>query len=245
MTIDQTSHGPLLQRLLGGSLSRLLPPTCVLCGAPGQHELDLCAGCLRDLPRNERCCPRCGIPLSDAQPAGTLCGKCLRRPPPYETCHAAFLYLDPVPAMIGGAKFHGRLNLARLLGILLARSLSRHRADMPEAIVPVPLHPRRMRERGYNQALEIAKAAGAVLGVPVDGRCCVRTRAVTPQEGLQKAERRRNVRGAFAMRRGIETRHVALLDDVVTTGSTAAEVTRVLREGGAERVDLWAVARTP
>jgi ComF family protein len=235
----------MILELSEGILSQLFPATCVLCGARGHSGLDLCAGCLADLPHNRRCCARCAIPMAADQPAGAPCGACSHRPPPYAAAHSAFLYQDPIPALVAGAKFRGRLNLARLLGICLARSLIEVGAEMPEMIVPVPLHPGRMRERGYNQALEVARATGRELGIPVDARYCVRTRSITPQEGLEKAERRRNVRGAFAVRGELAARHVALLDDVVTTGSTAAEVTKVLLKAGIDRVDLWAVARTP
>lgn len=234
----------MLRHLREVVLSRLFPPTCILCGAPGQFGLDLCAGCLDDLPHNRHCCPRCAIPMPNDQPPGVVCGSCQRHPPPFTACHVAFIYQDPIPALVAGAKFRGHLNTARLLGTCLARSLFMRGADMPECIVPVPLHPRRMRERGYNQALELAKAAARELGVPVDARCCIRTGSVMPQEGLDKAARRRNVRGAFAVRRKLTARHVAVLDDVVTTGSTAAEVSRMLLGAGAERVDLWAVAKT-
>jgi ComF family protein len=197
------------------------------------------------MPHNVRSCPRCAIPLTADQTPGILCGNCSRRPPPYASCHTTFVYRGQLPALVAGAKFRGRLNHARLLGLCLARSLSERDVEMPGLIVPVPLHPQRMRERGYNQALEIARAPARKLGIPVDPRVCIRTRSITPQEGLEKRERRRNVRGAFAVSGELPARHVAVLDDVVTTGSTAAEVARVLLDAGAERVDLWAVARTP
>jgi ComF family protein len=147
--------------------------------------------------------------------------------------------------MVAGAKFRGRLNLTRVLGLCLARSLQLKEAELPQVIIPVPLHPRRARERGYNQALEIARAAASRLQVEIDAGLCARTRSFTPQEGLEKAARRRNVRGAFAVTGQLTARHLAILDDVVTTGSTAAELARALRRAGAKRVDLWAVARTP
>ncbi len=231
--------------LLDRAISRLLPPTCVLCGATGTAGLDLCAGCLTDLPHNRQACPRCALPMPPGQEAGSVCGPCQRHPPPYATCHVPFLYLDPMTALVRGAKFHGRLNLTRLLGLCLARHLHERGADRPELIIPVPLHPRRMRERGYNQALEMALALSRELAIPVDPSICARVRAITPQEGLDREERRRNVRGAFAIDRPLAAHRVAILDDVVTTGSTAAEVARVLHQAGAERVDLWAVARTP
>ena len=235
-----------MSRQLGSALlERLFPPTCVLCGAPGSLGLDLCAGCLDDLPHNLRCCRLCAAPLPADQPGATPCGDCQRHPPPFDSAYAAFLYEDPVPAMVAGAKFRGRLNLARLLGMCLARALRTRGAPMPEVLIPVPLHGDRLRERGYNQALEIARAAAPELDVRVDAACCVRTGSTTPQEGLTKAQRRRNVRGAFAVKGSLGAGHVAILDDVVTTGSTAAEMARALRRVGAGRVDLWAVARTP
>ena len=235
----------MLRRLLDQTLDRLYPPTCLLCGAPGHAGLDLCPGCLVDLPHNTRCCAGCALPLPCDYPAGVRCGECLRRSRPFVACHAAFLYEDPLPALVGGAKFHARLNVARLLGLCLARYLVEQRAELPDLIIPVPLHPSRARERGYNQALEVARAAAGRLGLPLDASCCTRVRVTSPQTGLEKDARRRNVRGAFAVRRPLPAARIAILDDVLTTGSTAAELARVLGEAGARRVDVWAVARTP
>lgn len=227
------------------TLARLYPATCVLCGAPGHAGLDLCPGCLADLPHNRSCCSRCALPLPPAHPAGALCGECQRRPPPFAACHTAFRYEGPLPALLGGAKFRSRLNLARLLGQCLALSLRERGPGMAGLIVPVPLHPRRLRERGYNQSLELARAVSRGLAVPVDSASCARVQATVPQAGLEKKERRRNVRGAFQVLRPPQAAHVAILDDVVTTGSTVAELAQVLRRAGVARVDVWAVARTP
>ncbi len=235
----------MLGRALESVVGRLYPATCALCGAPGHAGLDLCPGCLRDLPHNLHRCPRCALPLPSDAPRVALCGPCQRRPPPFDACCAPFRYEDPVPALIGGAKFRSRLELARLLGQCLARALYEQGAEMPGVILPVPLHPRRLRERGYNQALEIARAASRELGVRCDAGCCERVLATAPQAGLHQKERRRNVRGAFRVTRPPAAGHVAVLDDVVTTGSTVAELARVLRKAGVERIDVWAVARTP
>ena len=124
------------ERLLRG----LYPPTCVLCGAQGQGEVDLCTPCLAELPRNRHCCVRCALPLPAERPPGALCGECQRRLPPYAVCHAAFRYEGPLPFLVGGAKFRARLNLARLLGQCLAHALRECDAELPERIVPVPLH---------------------------------------------------------------------------------------------------------
>lgn len=232
-------------RLLDRAVARLLPPTCVLCGAPGTFGLDLCVGCLADLPHNHHACSRCAHPLPWDPQATGVCGACQRQPPPQDASHVPFLYQDAIPSLVVGAKFHGRLNLARLLGLCLARSLRQEGVTRPDIIIPVPLHPQRMRERGYNQALEIARSLSRELAIPVDPSICVRLRDTTPQVGLEREERRRNVRGAFGVIRPVASRHVAILDDVVTTGGTAGEVARVLRQAGTARIDLWAVARTP
>ncbi len=116
---------------------------------------------------------------------------------------------------------------------------------MPEVLVPVPLHRARLAERGYNQALEIARVLSRGLGLPVDHGCCERILATLPQAGLDEGARRRNIRGAFSARRPLSWRHLAILDDVVTTGNTVEELARVLRRAGAARIEVWAVARTP
>ena len=232
-------------RLLDQAVAQLLPPTCVLCGAPGALGLDLCQGCLADLPHNRHPCSRCAHPLPWDLQASGVCGACQGQPPPQDTSHIPFLYQDAIPSLVIGAKFHGRLNLARLLGLCLARSLRQEGISRPDIIIPVPLHPRRMRERGYNQALEIARALSRELAIPVDPSLCARLRATPPQVGLEREERRHNVRGAFGVIGPVAARHLVILDDVVTTGGTAGELARVLRQAGAARIDLWAVARTP
>ncbi len=220
-------------------LNACFPLTCLLCGAPGAGGLDLCTGCRRDLPTLNPHCPRCGFPSGTA----ALCARCRAQPPPYDRCHAAFPYAPPVSRFIGDLKFRAKLNRARLLGSCLVESLASAGVRRPDVLVPIPLHPERLRQRGYNQALEIARILSAAFQLPLDARSCQRIRNTRPQVGLDEEARRRNVRGAFAVR-GRPGRHLALLDDVITTGSTAAELARALRQAGAERVDLWAVART-
>lgn len=222
----------------------LYPPTCVLCGASGELGLDLCAGCLGDMPWNRHVCLRCGLALPAAHPVGTPCGDCLRHPPPFASCHGAFRYEDPLPTLVSAAKFRSRLNVARVLAECLVLSLKEREVRLPELIIPVPLHPRRLRERGYNQALELARPLGRALGIPVDTGSCVRVQATAPQARLEREARKRNIRGAFQTTQPPSARHVTLVDDVVTTGSTVSELTKVLKRAGVERVDVWAVART-
>jgi ComF family protein len=227
-----------------GIVSLMFPPTCVLCGAPGCRGRDLCAGCAADLPTNRDCCPRCALPLDRPLPPGSVCGVCARRPPPYDRCIAALRYETPVPTLVGAAKFRGRLASARLLGELLADAVLVRALAPPQVVVPVPLHPSRLAHRGYNQAVEIARAVGRELGLPLDTCCCARASATPPQTGLDEAARRRNVRGAFVVRGTLPWARVAILDDVVTTGSTVAELSRALRRAGAREIEVWAAART-
>jgi len=222
----------------------IFPPTCVLCGAPGAQRRDLCPGCAAALPHNDRCCARCARPL-EAAPAGALCGQCARHPPPFDRCIAALRYEGPVPHLMALLKFHHRLNVARLLGELLADALETHIDAAPEVLIPVPLHRSRLAQRGYNQALEIARIVARRLGIVIDIRHCTRIGRTAPQTGLDEQARRRNVRDAFAARGPLPWRRIALVDDVVTTGSTVGELARVLRHAGAEHIEVWATARTP
>lgn len=220
----------------------LYPPACALCGAPVCAAHALCPPCERDLPRNKSACPRCAAPVGADRNAP--CGECQRRPPPYSHVHAPFRYEHPLDFLIQDLKFNGRLACAPLLGTLLAETLAGRDAPLPERIIPVPLHRTRLWRRGFNQSLEIARTVSARLGVPLDTTSCTRVAATAPQSGLPAAERRRNVRGAFAVRKKpLPWRHVAVLDDVVTTGHTAAELARALKQAGAETVEVWACAR--
>jgi predicted amidophosphoribosyltransferase len=168
----------------GKLLAALLPATCILCGAPGAGGRDLCAGCAADLPHNLNACPRCALPLDTPLPAGAACGTCQRRRPHFARAIAALRYETPIPTLVGGVKFRGRLNAARVLGQLLADAVLAQTTALPQALLPVPLHPKRLAERGYNQSLEIARVVGSTLGLPVATQGCRRALATPPQAGL-------------------------------------------------------------
>lgn len=218
----------------------LYPAHCVLCGRPGEEERDLCAACLDSLPANHNACQRCGAPLTQS---GTVCGPCRRKPPPFDSCHIPYLYAMPMDHLLQQLKFHQKLHLATLLGGLLADSVKGREPPLPECLLPVPLHSRRLRERGYNQALELARVLSLRLDIPLETALCRRERETTPQTALDGKERRRNLRGAFTVRDGARPRHIAIIDDVVTTGTTVSELARTLRRSGVERVEVWACAR--
>jgi len=207
--------------------------------------LDLCPRCRTELPHNPSACLRCALPL----PAGAsaVCGQCQRRAPAFDYALSPFRYDAPLNHLIHAAKFHARLNVAHLLGTLmadhLARVLTLNQRPAPELLVPVPLHPSRLRERGFNQALELARPIARRLRIPIDFTSCRRIRA-TPAQALFAAKaRRRNVKGAFRVLQDIKARHVVLVDDVLTTGHTAGELAVTLRRAGVETVTVWACAR--
>lgn len=221
------------------TLERLLFPwCCLLCGGPADGR-DLCPACAADLPANAPACPRCALPGA----TGLACGRCLARPPRWDAAICLLRYRAPADALIKACKFGGRLAIARVLGELLAERLARLDGPRPGLIVPVPLHAHRERERGFNQARELARPVARALGIRIDTGLCVRARPTPPQTGLDARARRRNLRGAFAMRGALPYAHVAVVDDVVTTGATAGALADALRRAGAERVDLWAAAR--
>lgn len=226
---------------LGAVFDRVLPAHCLLCGARGRGGLSLCAVCAAEMPRNDVCCTRCALPL--ATPAA-LCGRCQQHAPPWAAAWVPFRYEWPLAPLEARFKFGGDLAAGRSLAALwLAAPV---RVELPAAIVPVPLHRSRLRRRGYNQALELARPLARQLGVPVLRDVLRRTRATAAQTDLDAVQRRRNVRGAFAVDgQGVLPAHVAVLDDVFTTGATLGECVRVLRRAGVARVDVWALARAP
>ncbi len=144
--------------------------------------------------------------------------------------------------LIHGLKFHAHYPCARLLGEMLGDALSEVDGK-PQCIIPVPLHRSRYRERGYNQATEIARVVSRRLQIPLDLHSCIRAHATQPQSELSSEQRLRNVKKAFAIAKPLKAKHVAILDDVVTTGATVNEMARVLRKTGVERIDIWACAR--
>ncbi|WP_440279992.1 ComF family protein [Frateuria sp.] len=230
-----------LAHLLSRLHAWLLPWRCLLCGDAGGDGLDLCHACAAELPRNTSCCARCALPLPSAV---AMCGRCQRKPPPWDAAWAPFRYGWPLDRLEARYKFGRDLAAGRTLARLwqcAAPPVAR-----PALILPVPLHRSRLRQRGYNQSLELARPLGRALGVPVRHDGLLRARFTEAQTELDAAARRRNVRGAFALCEGLALpAHVALLDDVMTTGATLAECARVLKRAGVARVDVWALARAP
>lgn len=230
------------------SIFDLLAPACAVCGLPAPASNRLCGGCLSDLPRTPRPCCRCALPAHPA-PGGcpNTCGRCRRRPPPVAHAIVACAYAFPVDRLVQQLKFGGSLPVARVLGHLLATAAEARSREtswpLPQALVPVPLHAARERQRGFNQAEAIARTAGKALRIPVAAHAVVRCRDTRAQSGLDLRARRRNLRGAFRVDGDLPP-HVAIVDDVVTTGNTVLALAEALRAHGVQRVDAWVVART-
>jgi len=172
-----------------------------------------------------------------------LCGACLRRPPPLQATHAAFVYGFPLDRLLPRFKFHRDLAAGRALGEAMATRFAT--LPRPQALLPVPLHPARLRQRGYDQALELARPLARALAVPLQLDGLRRVRDTRAQSELDARARRRNLRGAFVAGRGALPAHVALVDDVMTTGATLHAAAVALRRAGVARVDAWVCARVP
>lgn len=219
-------------------LAWLLPLRCVVCGDPGAHGEDLCAGCRAALPWSSRACPRCALPMAHAGD----CRACATASSPLDAVHAAFTYAFPLDVLLPRLKFRADFAAGRVLAGCLAERFAA--SPRPEALLPLPLHRTRLRRRGYDQALELARPLARALGLPLRTDLLRRRRATAAQTQLDAEARRRNLQGAFAVCATAPLpEHVALFDDVMTTGATLHAAAAALRAAGVRRVEAWVCAR--
>ena len=219
---------------------------CLLCDEHCEGQ-PLCSPCEADLPWLDGRCTVCAVPLPSR---GLVCGECLKRPPSYDHVEVPWRFAFPVDALITRFKHQARWPYGRLLGERLAHHLEHAFAEglpRPDLLLPVPLARRRLRQRGFNQAQMLADWLSRPLGIATDARALERVLDTPAQQQLDAATRRRNLRQAFAIATGadVKGRHLALVDDVLTTGATAEALARLLKRAGAERVDVYCLARTP
>ncbi|WP_313665351.1 ComF family protein [Stutzerimonas kunmingensis] len=219
---------------------------CLLCDEPCDGH-PLCGPCEAELPWLDGRCATCAVPLPTH---GLVCGECQKRPPSYDHVEVPWRFAFPVDALITRFKHQARWPFGRLLGERLGLHLQHAFTDglpQPDLLVPVPLARRRLRQRGFNQAQMLAQWLGGALTLPVDEHLLERVVDTPPQQQLDAATRRRNLRQAFCLAPGtdIKGRHLALIDDVLTTGATAEALARLLKRAGAVRVDVYCLARTP
>ena len=216
--------------------SRWLTQDCLLCGGSSDQDLlcPACAGSLPELPKPG--CPRCALPT----PMGETCGRCLAKPPHFDAALALFNYDFPLDKLVQSYKYAHRLSLGSYLGKQLAAACNKLVADL---IIPLPLHPERLRERGFNQALELARPLSKALHIPIDATSCTRTRNTPAQANLAWREREKNIRGAFHCSADFGGKQLLLIDDVMTTGASLNECARTLKLHGANSVTVLVLAR--
>ncbi len=219
------------------------PPTCLICGQPGENDLDICGHCRTDLPRNHSSCHCCALPLPPGMATKTLCGSCARKPPPFSRIISPWLYASPIDDMIQQLKFQQKFPAGRLLAQLLAQAIPP--LDRPDLLIPVPLHNRQLGKRGFNHASELARVLSAELKIPWSPWLLRKVRETRPQHNLGRRQRKSNLRRSFHFNNRGHCRHIAIIDDVVTTATTATEAAKTLCKAGVEKVEIWALARTP
>ncbi len=236
----------MLSLKVDGLMAALIPKRCIFCHQPS-GQMHHCTGCNDDLPWIRTACQICGAPVPADFPGGA-CGVCRVPPVVIDRILSALIYEYPVDRLVTLAKFQVRTDAARVLGDLLNAYLQAQKLagllDVPDLIIPVPLHRQRLARRGFNQALEIALPVAAGLGLPLRPDICRRIRHTREQTALTGDARYQNMRDAFRATTGLSGRHIAIVDDVVTTGSTVAATACALQSAGASKIQVWSVART-
>lgn len=236
----------MVYKWLKSTLYRVASKQCLLCLNPTQNKYLLCSGCAGDLPINKYRCVICSIPFSTTQASEKqlVCGKCQKNPPHYTTSLVPHLYETPIKQLITSLKFHSNLTYAPLLAQNFVNAIQHRKNNLPECIIPVPLHRQRLRERGFNQALEFSRIISSQINVPLDYTLCERKKTTPYQSGLSAKQRKQNLKNAFNVTKPHTYKHVAIFDDVVTTGTTVNELAKQLKQSGVETIEVWAIART-
>ncbi len=230
-------------------ISRIFPfrINCLLCKGRTTFSMPLCSYCIASFPVPTTFCSCCDLPLADSE--SEFCAECLQTGgPAFDRCLTAFLYNYPVDRVIQKIKYNNGLELISPMVRTLAKTLNDHYKDhpWPETIIPVPLHPKKLRTRGFNQAQLIAKSL--IRAIPdcfTLSQCIAKKTETAPQQGLSAKKRRKNIKKTFSICQKQNYRHVAIIDDVVTTGATVSEISKLLKKEGVKKVDIWCLARTP
>jgi ComF family protein len=229
-----------------------LPCACAICARPATSLL--CAECRLNLTRNDECCEQCAEELPLALGSTSVlhskrCGRCISNPPAFQRTFFAYDYNVSVAELIQRFKFGEMLILSKLLADMISQRIKKCEYSRPDALIPVPLHPVRLKQRGFNQSLELARAVGKALNIPVYHTLLIRTRNTPKQSGLDRKTRENNIKGAFRLQTNedmidLAGKHLAIIDDVITTGSTAQEVAKVLKCSGVDTISVIAIAKT-
>jgi ComF family protein len=240
-----TLHGSVAKMELAQKLlSNLFPGRCILCQKTVERSFEVCPDCFRALPHNEVCCVRCSLPLAEDINNHVLCGRCIQKSPAFDYAHSLFRYEDDVIRLIHQLKFGEKIGFARSIGeMLLTRLLKTN--EKPDCLLPVSLHKSRLRQRGFNQSIEISRVLSKKLAIPIEHVAVVRQRGTAAQSGLNAKQRQKNIKDAFSVVAELNYRHILIVDDVMTTGATVNELAKVLKKNKVERVGVMCIARAP
>ena len=214
---------------------------CALCASHQGGNLGICTPCLNDLPWHDSPqCPQCALHTD-----GSVCGSCLNSPPEFDTTHALFTYNYPIDGLLQHYKYKETLHLAHTFSALMVNKQSSNETHRKiDRIIPMPMHANRLKERGFNQALEIARLVSKHFQIKLDYTSCQRTRYTPPQASLPLKERIKNIRGVFECQQNLQDLRIAIMDDVMTTGASLNELAKTLKQAGAAHVECWVIART-
>jgi len=224
-------------------LSSIIGQHCILCGQTAKGDnphSDFCPACLNDLPTIIRACQQCGALLESE--CAIRCGACATSPPYYDRVISAYAYARPIKQLIAQFKFQQQLSLAPIFAHGLLTKIGRQPSNI-EALLPVPLHPARLRQRGFNQAIELARPLAHAYKKPILVKPVTRIRDTDTQSSLPAKQRVKNMHDAFTCTRPLKYKAVAIVDDVMTTGSTVNALAKVLKEKGVEYIEVWCIAR--
>jgi len=227
----------------------LLPPCCILCGYATHCSHNICIRCQQNLPILPNCCQQCArflpVVINTVINTPLTCGACLNNPPPFDRTYALFPYEPPITQLVINLKFQHQFSVAKAMGDLFIQKLQVWYANqpLPDLIIPIPLHPKRLRERGYNQALEIARPIANTFAIPIDYHSAKRIKHTFAQSSLVAADRKQNMENAFKISGDYSGLTIAVIDDVITTGHTITECCKALKQHGAKHIDVWCCAR--
>lgn len=225
------------QTVAKGLFNSLFKQHCLLCAADAGGEQGICVGCYKDLPwHTNPKCPQCGLSSN-----GLVCGNCLNSPPDFDATRSLFTYDFPLDAMIQRYKYGNMLNLGHIFGTMLSNKTNLADVDL---VIPMPMHPTRLKERGFNQALEIAKVITKNYPEKLDYSSALRQKYTPPQASLPLKERVKNIKGAFKVTSNLMGKRITIIDDVMTTGASLNELAKTLKQAGASHVECWVIART-
>ena len=245
MTTKSMATGPQwLSSALKKAGTVIYPKVCLYCNDVGHNEMDLCERCFQNLPWVEYACQRCALPLPNSN--SSLCGACANRELYFDYASAPFQFDDFIRDAIYQFKFNQKLNQGKLLAQLLLQHIEGQQLEIPDLIIPVPLHKKRMQQRGYNQALEIARIVSKYIGSELDYKAVYRNRDTSVQMDLPAKQRHKNVKGAFSVKKNstvFKNKHVCILDDVMTTGNTVNEMAKCLKKIKVSKVGVWCITR--